>query len=316
MLTCISHSPIISICRKHPPELPQIDAALLACREAVERFTPDVIVMFGCDHYAGFHLDLMPPYCVGLAATAYDDVGGNPGPLNVPRERALALIESLRDQGFDPSASHQMKVDHGFSQPLKRLFGRNDAYPVIPIFLNAMAPPFSRFARSRALGEACGRHAVQTRTRTLFLASGGMSHHPVRYYPLLGTATPDVAAWQMAGSKGGSYTDEEWFTRLLAIHQDGAEMLASGKRTAADIRLDEGFDRRIIGWVQSGAIGEFDTLDPERMIETSGAGSLELHTWAAASAAHYAAGGARASEALYAPTIAYGIGYGMVYGPV
>ena len=175
MITCLSHSPIIPLCKKPPPEEAAIAAGLARCRGAIARFDPEVIILFGSDHFAGFHLDLVPAFCIGLEAAAYDDVGGTPGPLDVPKDQALALVEHLRDEGFDPAVSHRMKVDHGFSQPLGRLFGRNDRYPIIPVFVNALSPPLARFSRSRALGAAAGRYAARSGKRTLFLASQASS---------------------------------------------------------------------------------------------------------------------------------------------
>lgn len=313
MLICIPHSPIIQIQPAPPPEEPEIRAHLARCAAAVERFAPDQIIMFGPDHYAGFHLALMPTYCIGSAASAVDDVGGQPGPLAVPADDALALIRHLRDEGFDPALSRRMTVDHGFSQPLARLFGPNDRYPVIPVFIDAMTPPFVQFARTRQFGAAVGRFAARSGKRTVFLGSGGMSHHPVRYYPLVGTGSAAESAWQLGGPEGGSFTKDEWFTRLRVMHEEGATMLASGARSATDIRLNEGFDRDFLTRTARGDLAGFDRLEPEAMIENSGVGSLELQNWVAAAAAHFAAGGQPATTTFYAPTIAYGVGYGVIY---
>jgi 2,3-dihydroxyphenylpropionate 1,2-dioxygenase len=206
-----------------------------------------------------------------------------------------------------------MRVDHGFSQPLHRLLGANHARPVIPVFIDVANPPLARFARTRRFGEAAGRWAAASGKRVLFIGSGGMSHHPTRYYPLAGTAALDVAAWQMDGAQGGSYTDEQWFKRLLDLHLEGAQMLANGSRTAADIRLNPEFDRSFLDRITSGSLETLDALVPEDMLERSGVGSLELHTWVAAAAAERAAGGAAPKHSIYAPTLEYGIGYGMAY---
>lgn len=313
MLVCIPHSPIITIRPKAPPEEPEIEAHLERCRLAVERFAPEQMVLFGPDHYAGFHLSLMPPFCIGLAAAALDDVGGNPGPLAVPADAALDLLKAVRAEGFDAAYSRRMEVDHGFSQPLKRLFGANDRYPTIPVFIDAMSPPFARFGRTRRFGEAVGRFVARSGKRTVFIGSGGMSHHPARYYPPFGTSTPDVTGWQLAGAAGGTMTSDEWFTRLRVLHEEGAVALATGKRTAADIRLNEPFDRDFLERTARGDLAGLDALEPEQMIERSGIGSLELHNWTAAAAAHFAAGGSPAQTAYYAPMIPYGVGYGMIY---
>ena len=141
MLACVSHSPIIMIRAKPPAEEPEINALYQDCIDAIHEFDPERVIIFGSDHFAGFHLRVMPAYCVGLAAEAVDDVGGFGGKLDVPQEDALALAKSLRANGFDPALSYEMRVDHAFSQPLHRLMGALDRYPVIPIFIGALAPP-------------------------------------------------------------------------------------------------------------------------------------------------------------------------------
>jgi 2,3-dihydroxyphenylpropionate 1,2-dioxygenase len=313
MLACVSHSPILMIRARAPREEAEILALYQRCADAIRAFAPEVTVIFGCDHYAGFHLSLMPAWCVGLAAEAVGDVGGFPGKLDVPREAALSLVSALREAGFDPAVSRRMRVDHGFSQPLHRLLGALDARPVIPVFIDVANPPLARFARTRQFGEAAGRWAAASGKRVLFIGSGGMSHHPTRYYPLEGTASPDVAAWQMDGAQGGSYTDEQWFKRLLDMHLEGAQMLVNGSRTAKDIRLNPEFDRGFLGAVTAGRLEDFDRLAPEDLLQRAGVGSLELHTWIAAAAAERAAGGTPPKHSFYAPTLEYGIGYGMAY---
>ncbi|HKJ75209.1 MAG TPA: 3-carboxyethylcatechol 2,3-dioxygenase, partial [Alphaproteobacteria bacterium] len=94
MLACVSHSPIIMIRAKPPKEEPEIEALYGDCVQAIERFDPEQVIIFGSDHFAGFHLRVMPAYCVGLAAEAVDDVGGFGGKLDVPQDSALALVKS------------------------------------------------------------------------------------------------------------------------------------------------------------------------------------------------------------------------------
>ena len=181
----ISHSPIIMIRARAPKEEPDLLDHLQRGRDMIAAFDPEVIVYFGTDHFAGFHLSLMPTFCVGLAdCVAVDDIGGSPGRLLVAEDRARALVEHLRNEDFDPAVSYKMRVDHAFSQPLFRLFGRNDAYPVIPIFISALTEPFSHFRRSRLFGAAVGRFIAQSGLRVLVMGTGGLSHHPTRYYPL------------------------------------------------------------------------------------------------------------------------------------
>ena len=50
--------------------------------------------------------------------------------------------------------------------------------PILPIFVNAAAPPIPTYRRARQLGESVGRFAMRSGKRVLFAASGGLSHDP------------------------------------------------------------------------------------------------------------------------------------------
>jgi len=312
MLVCVSHSPIIMIRAKAPVEEPQILALYERCTEQIRQFDPELVLILASDHFAGFHLSLMPPYCVGLAATAVDDVGGFAGPLNVPEHSALQLVKALRDDGFDVATSHKMLVDHGFSQPLHRLLGGMNRVPVIPIFVNAMVPPLLSFARSRGLGESIGRFASESGKRVLIIGSGGLSHHPTRYYPPLGQADPEVHAWQLDAERGGSMSSAAWFERLHQMHIEGAQMLVDGRRTRQDICLNPSFDEHFMAMATALDIDEADTWDAEGTVAIAGIGSMELHAWVAAIQAYKRLDGRPTHGAIYAPALEYGIGYGMV----
>ncbi|MEQ8698296.1 MAG: hypothetical protein RLT05_17295, partial [Bauldia litoralis] len=242
-LVCTAHSPIMACYAKAPDAFDEIEAAFASRAARIAAFDPELVVVFGTDHFNGVFLSQVPPFSVGLAAEAVDDIGGHPGKLNVPADLAAALVDAVRADGIDTAASHAMTVDHGFSQPMQRLLGALNRYPVIPIFVNGIIPPFVPFKRSRLLGEAVGRFVRSLDVRVLVLGSGGMSHHPTRYYPAPGEGPPDVAAWQAAGGRGGGMTHDDWLERLRVMHLEGAEMLVSGQRTREDIHLNPEFDR-------------------------------------------------------------------------
>ena len=308
MMVCVSHSPIIMVRAKAPDDEPAILRLYEQCSRDIARFDPQLTVIFGSDHFAGFFLDTMPAYCLGLSAEAVADVGGFGGNLNVPGDTAKSLLVYLREAGFDPAVSYKMTVDHAFSQPLHRLTGSLDAYPTIPVFIGALAPPYMKFSRSRDFGAAVGRFLSSTGLRTLIIGSGGLSHHPTRYYPLVGEASPEVAAWQMHGEQAGTFTAKQWHSKLHDDHIEGADMLISGLRTAKDIRLNADFDRWYMTHLGKGDIDVLANIPPDDAFERAGIGSLELHTWIAALAAQQAAGGALPTEQIYSPTLEYGIG--------
>jgi len=312
-LVCASHSPIMMICAKPPKSEPEILAAYEARKAAIEAFDPELVIVFGTDHYFGFHFALMPTFCIGTACRSIGDVGGFAGTFDVPGKTAFALADHLVGEGFDPAVAQDMIVDHGFSQPMHRLLGGVGRYPVIPVYINALTPPLPRYRRIREMGEAVGRFARGLGQRVLFLGSGGMSHHPTRYYPPQDEAAPDVAAYQMSGAAGGSFSDEAWLERLYTMHEEGAHMLVDGRRTNADIRLNVEADREFLEILCAGELTRFDGWRGEEIVPRAGVGFNELLTWIAATAAHMGAGGEAPTLAVYADTLEYGIGFGMVY---
>lgn len=310
MFGCVSHSPLIVVRKRVPNVEPRILADCAAFRAKVEAFKPDYIVFFSNDHYAGFHYSNMPAFCVGTAAEAVNDIGGTPGKIPVPEEAAMALVAHLRDCDFDPAISYKMRVDHGFSQPLARLLGGIDRWPVVPIFISPFTPPLIAYRRTRHFGEAVGRFIGASGKRVLIMGSGGISHHPARYYPLAADADPAVYGWQLDGEAGGTMTAEQWFDRLHTMHHDGAQAVADGRRTVADMRLNREFDEDFLARIADARLDSMDDWDQQEIIASAGVGALEIHNWVAARAAHAAAGGG-AVETRYDLVVEYAVGYAM-----
>ena len=241
------------------------------------------------------------------------DLGGFEGELDVPRDDALKLLGGLRDAGFDPAVSYRMKVDHAFSQPLQLLTGGLARYPVIPVFVSTFTPPFLSFRRSREFGEALGRHLATCGKRTLVMASGGLSHHPVRYFPLMADASPEVLGYQMDGDRGGTMTDAQWFTRFSDMHVEGAEMAADGRRTAGDMRLNVPLDRQALDDLAQGRLQVFDDWQAGWVAENMGVGMLELHAWLIAIAAHRQMKPDARLHTFQSEIVEYGIDFGMLW---
>ncbi len=183
------------------------------------------------------------------------------------RERAEAI------KRFDPAISHRMMVDHGFSQTIHIMFGELQARQVIPIFINCITKPFVPFERSRLLGEAIGHYVKDLNKRVLFLASGGMSHHPTRYYPPLGKSDDPVSAWQISGGDDpASLTRQQWLDRLDTMHHEGAEMIARGERTAVQMHLNEEVDQRFLEVLLNNDLEACDDWDQDSLVEEAGIG--------------------------------------------
>jgi 2,3-dihydroxyphenylpropionate 1,2-dioxygenase len=313
-LLCASHSPLLYCYAEAPKEWSALQQAFEIRAKAVADFDPDLVIAFGADHFNGFFLKLMPSFCIGLKATAVGDIGGFSGTLDVPSEIAVEAVKFLRAHDVDPATSTDMTIDHAFSQTINNMCGGLDARPTIPVFINCITEPFVPFRRSRMMGEAIGRFAQNTGKRVLLLASGGMSHHPRRYYPEFGAGPAEVTAWQNSGGDDiGSLTHAEWIDRLEVMHHEGAGMIVRGERTAKDMRLNAESDHRFLDVLTRFELAEFDDWDQLELVEEAGIGSMELHTWIAAAAAHKAAGGEAPELDFYAVTPELGIATGIVH---
>ena len=313
-LICASHSPLLYCYAKPPEDWDALQAAYAERERAAIAFDADFVVAFGADHFNGFFLKLMPAFCIGVKATAVGDIGGFAGKLNVPADLATELVVHLRSSDLDPAVSTDMTIDHAFSQTINNMLGGLDAKPVIPVFINAIAEPFVPFRRTRLLGEAIGRFVAQSGKRVLILASGGMSHNPRRYYPELGEGTPEITAWQLSGGDyDESLSHQQYLDLLEEMHHEGAEMIVRGERTAADMKLNAEADAEFLRVFCGESLDRFDAWDPHELVAEAGIGSMELHTWIAAAAAHEAAGGGKPVQDFYSVAPELGIACGIVH---
>ena len=119
----MSHSPLLELSQPAPELAADVESAFAEARKFITDYDPELVVVFGPDHYNGFFYELMPQFCIGLAATSIGDFGSTPGPLDVPRDIAEGLAQAALDAGVDLAVSLRMEVDHGMVQPLEILFG-------------------------------------------------------------------------------------------------------------------------------------------------------------------------------------------------
>jgi hypothetical protein len=133
---------------------------LARCRDALDEFAPDVMVVWGDDQYENFREEVIPPFCV----LAYGDVEVNPFEVMTKRgspnawglpddttmtfhgdaEGARRLAGQLLERGFDVAYSYQKRVDSPFPHAIAntQLFldyphaGREFPYRMIPITVN------------------------------------------------------------------------------------------------------------------------------------------------------------------------------------
>jgi 2,3-dihydroxyphenylpropionate 1,2-dioxygenase len=301
-LVAMSHSPLLELVDPGPDTAAAVEEAFGAARAFVTDFDPELIVSFGPGHYNGFFYELMPPFCLGYEAVSIGDYGSASGPLDVPTDTARGLAEFVLAQGVDLAVSLRMEVDHGAVQPLEILYGSITAKPVIPVFINSVAPPFAPLTRIRALGSAIGRYFAWTDRRVLFLASGGLSHDPP--VPRIATATREQREQLLGGGRHlTSQARDARQQRVISAAQD----FAAGR---ADImELAPEWDTEFLDIVSRGELATFDGWDPQWMTETAGNSSHEVRTWIAAYSALAAGGEYRLDYRFYRPIKEYIAGF-------
>ena len=111
-LECLSHTPLHGYYDPAAEILAEVEQAQAAARVRVERFDPELMVLFAPDHYNGYFYDLMPPFALGVQARAIGDFESLEGPLRVPKDLALQCARQALEAGVDLSISYRMQVDH------------------------------------------------------------------------------------------------------------------------------------------------------------------------------------------------------------
>ena len=287
---CVPHLPFITI-QSRELNTP-FWSAYEQQAQALRAFDPELVFVFGADHYEGQHLRSMPTFQVGHSAHAIADDGGFPGPLDVPEALARACATHLVQEEFDIAVSHAMTVDHGFSSILHYTLGALDAYPVIPIFVNALSEPRPSLRRCRLLGAAVGRFAASLGKRVAFLGSGGLSHETGDIFPQLHeTRDPVMRDFLIHGGAQGELTRDQWRTNLSVGLAEVNKLLEQRVPGVGQVKKDwdEEFLRMLTA---SPDLSAFDSWDDATLLKQGGNGAGEIREWIAALAAAHAAGAA------------------------
>jgi len=290
-LECLSHTPLHGYFDPAPAVLAEVERVQAQARTRVAAFDPELIIAFAPDHYNGFFYDLMPPFCIGAAASAVGDFKSLAGPLDVPRDSALALAEAVLAADVDVALSYRMQVDHGCAQALEVLTGSLARHPVIPVFINSVAAPMASCRRARLLGDAIGRFVSRLGKRVLVLGSGGISHEPP--VPELATASPENAERLIAGRNPSPESRAARQARTIAA----ARAFTAGE--SAMHALNPEWDQAFLATLQRGELTAVDGMTDAAITRDGGKSAHEIRTWIAAFAALAAAGPYRAEIDYY-----------------
>ena len=303
-LVAMSHSPLLHHVQPSDEVKAEVEAGFEATRTFVKDFDTDLIINFAPDHYNGFFYNLMPPFCVGSEAIAIGDYDSQAGPLDVPYDLAQSMARSVIESGVDTAISLRMEIDHGAVQPIEIIYGDITAKPVIPVFINSVAPPFTPIARIRALGEAIGKWAAGLDKKVLFISSGGLSHDPP--VPRLAEAT--AAQRDMLTGGGRNPTPEARAARQQRVI-DTAHAFVKGEADIMDIAPE--WDRELMEILASGDLSPLDGWAPDWMEQVAGHSAHEVRTWIAGYAALGAIGDYTVQFSYYRPIKEYIAGFGI-----
>ena len=200
----------------HGPMLPQqvaqapgqlrAETLMKQVRERLEAAAPDVIIEVASDHFTNFFYNNLSQFCVGA-------IGEAEGPAEtycVMPHRVVrghpALAKGLLSYGlksrFDLAVIEELRLDHSVLVPLHFLTPSMDI-PVVPLYVNGLAPPLPSARRCYALGQALAHFIEQWdgNQRVALLASGTFS-------------------LEVGGPRVG-WTDEAWVNTVAGLLERG-----------------------------------------------------------------------------------------------
>jgi hypothetical protein len=140
---------------------------------------PDVLVIYTDDHFNTFFLDNFPTFAIGVA----DQTAGPNDQTVMPSYRVgveASLATHMRAQaigdGFDISLAQDFDVDHATMVPLHFLTP-DMGIPIVPFFINGLAPPLPSAPRCYALGRtvAAAIGTWREHKRVAVIGSGSFS---------------------------------------------------------------------------------------------------------------------------------------------
>lgn len=283
-----------------------LDLAIAKARESALAFAPDLVLLFGPDHYNGFFNELMPSFCIGTQAEAVGDYGTPAGALNVDAQTAVAMAESLMDSDFDVAVSRRMSVDHGFAQALQMIWGSLETPPVVPVFVNAVAQPgILRVRRCLRLGQAIGRFIAGDARRILLIGSGGLSHEP----PVPTLATADEAVRErITVRQHPTQADRDAKTqRVMAA----GRALPAGDPAYKQINSD--WDRRWMDALRYDRLDDLLSMSEQSIESEAGLSAHESKTWLIARAAMPAGAALQCTFEFYRAIPEYIAGFGALF---
>lgn len=186
----VPHDPTLPIAARlrregkaHPGAMAALDC-FEDLRGTLENARPDAIVMCGSDHLNQWFFDNMAPFMIGKPSRLK---GPFPSEMkawgleacDLPVHGTLArhLLKQGYENGVDFAFSDEFVADHSFTIPLNFLRPQGDL-PIVPVFVNLLAPPVPPGARYAQVGDAirAGIENFDGVARVAVVVTGHMSN--------------------------------------------------------------------------------------------------------------------------------------------
>ena len=243
---------VAAVATPHRPMLPQqvaqapgqlkTEALMNEVRGRLEAAAPDVIIVVASDHFTNFFYNNLPQFCVGVVETAE-------GPAEtycvMPRRKvrgdtglARGLLNHGLKAGFDLAIAQELRLDHSVVVPLHFVAPSADI-PVVPLYVNGLAPPLPLARRCYALGQEIRRFidGWAGNHRVALLASGSIS---------LEVGGPQVG-----------WTDEPWVETVVDHLGRGAYRGLTRRATEKRMTAAGNVSGELLCWITvTGAVGD------------------------------------------------------------
>lgn len=275
----LSHSPVAIVEPESGGEkADRFFAAQAQTKLWLEEQKIDVCIVISNDHFRTLFYKLMPTFligtgeCVGLGDWLIPKYQ-----FTLHRELASHLLNTGLKEDFDFAHSLFLKLDHGHTQPIHFL-DPDLKMKIVPIFINAAAPPLTSMRRCYAFGKMLRRgiDSWESNERVAIIASGGLSH----WVPM-----PDMT----------SKKEEDQPLIYSVIHgRSEEESMASRKFKPG--RVAEKWDLELLRDLEQGNLSRFIEMSTEEIAREGGNGGQEIRNWLTIAAA---------TEGMKAETVCY-----------
>ena len=252
----------------HLPRAHNFKNALIQAKARLHETKPDAVIVIGSNHFRGYWLDMMPAFCISVGEIDCAGEHGTPKGAQLTDEKsALQICNSLVASNFDMAFSTRLAVDHGISHAIQWLIGENEI-PVIPIVINAFAPPLPSMNRCLDFGAALTKAIAELPNdmSVAVVATGGLSHQlPFPDWRKPKSANDDFFVDSFKNGRG-NWTQYEVQRREIIINSPP--------------QLNEAWDKMFLDLLEKGKLHELPSrIEDEQLTKVAGNGANETRAW-------------------------------------